>query len=207
MTDSNAGDVGSTYKVERVAARYGLDDAGEWLERSWTGTDGEARSLRELADEFNVAVLRAVLEEAGEHPIEGESENMYRVLVDDDASSGDRTQVVRSLERADIDREQLERDFVTHQAVHTYLKKGRGVEKQTDDADPIERVRDTIQRLQSRVRAVTETSVSQLRDRGVLSIGEFTVLVSVNVACKDCGAHMSVLELLEAGGCQCDAAD
>lgn len=197
-------DDGPTYKVEKVIERYDLEGMGEQLERHWLGTDDESRSLRNLADDFNVAVLRAALRAVGEQPLDGEVATMYRTLVGDDTSSGDRTQVRRTLDRAGVDVDRLEGDFVTHQAVHTYLTKGRGARKETEAADPRESARGTVQRLKSRLSAVTETTLSQLRNRDVVTLGEFDVLVTVDVACADCGAHRQVTELLDDGGCDCD---
>lgn len=204
MTTGNADTNGTTYKVGRVIERYDLTGMGERLERRWLGVDGESHSLRELAEEFNLDVLRAALEARGERPLDGEVETTYRALVGDDASSGDRTQVRRSLERDGVDVERLERDFVTHQAIHTYLTKGRDVQKETDDADRVSSVRETVQRLQSRLSAVTETSLSRLREAGVVTLGEFEVLVTVDVVCRDCGAHRSVTDLLDGQGCDCE---
>jgi hypothetical protein len=204
MTTGNTDTNGATHKVGKVIERYDLTGMGERLERRWLGVDVESHSLRELAEEFNLAVLRAVLEERGERPLDGEVETAYRALVDEDASSGDRTQVRRSLERNGVDVDRLERDFVTHQAIHTYLTKGRGVRKENDDADRVTSVRETIQRLQSRLSAVTETSLSRLRDADVISLGEFEVLITVDVVCRDCGAHRTVTDLLDSQGCDCE---
>ena len=52
-------------KVARVIRAYDLDGMGANLEAAWTGASGERTSLRDLADEFNEAVLRAALGEAG----------------------------------------------------------------------------------------------------------------------------------------------
>ncbi|WP_336000400.1 rod-determining factor RdfA [Halorientalis halophila] len=205
MTTGNADTDGATYKVGKVIERYDLTGMGERLERRWLGADGESHSLRELAEEFNLAVLRAALEERGERPLDGEVETTYRALADEDTSSGDRTQVRRALERDGIDVEQLERDFVTHQAIHTYLTKGRGVQKKNDGTDRVASIRETIQRLQSRLSAVTETSLTRLRDADVITLGEFEVLVTVDVVCRDCGAHRSIADLLDEQGCDCEA--
>lgn len=205
MTRANAGVDEPTYKVEKVIERYDLEEMGEQLERRWLGADGEAQSLRKLAEEFNLAVLEAVLRASGEQPLSGEVETTYRALVDEDVSSGDRTQVRRTLERNGVDVDRVEGDFVTHQAIHTYLTKGRGVSKETDNVDRVKSVRGTIRRLQSRLSAVTETSLTQLRDAGVLALGEFEVLITIDVVCTDCDTHRSVRELLDEQGCECDA--
>jgi hypothetical protein len=67
------------------------------------------------------------MSEAGLNPLDGEAANTYRLLTSDDVTSGERTKVERHLNRAGIDVEQLRSDLVSHQAVHTYLTKHRGV--------------------------------------------------------------------------------
>jgi len=52
-------------KVARVIREYDLDGMGANLEAAWTGEAGERTSLRDLADEFNEAVLEAALRESG----------------------------------------------------------------------------------------------------------------------------------------------
>lgn len=203
MSTSGADNDEPTYKVEKVIQRYDLTDMGKKLERRWLGTNGEPQSLRKLADEFNRAVLRKALEGAGQQPLNGDVENTYRILTDDDVSRGTRTKVQRSLERNGVDHEQVEQDFVTHQAIHTYLVKGRGVQKETGETDRKERMRQTIQRLESRVTAVSETAVEQLRNAGILTLGEFNVFVSISVTCTECDTHKSIMALFDDEGCEC----
>lgn len=191
------------YKVGKVIERYGLDGIGEDLEAHWLGDGVDAYSLRDLAEYFNKAVLESALEESDRQQFGGEVETLYRLLTDD-VSSGDRTRAEKSLERNGIDVEALRSDFVTHQAIHTYLRKGRGVEKDADSGDPLESARETVNRLRSRLTAVTETSLSTLRDRGTISLGSFDVFVEVSVHCTDCGTHRSLGDLLAQGGCDCE---
>lgn len=195
------------YKVERVIDRYSLDGMGEELERRWLGTDGEAESLRDLAEDLNEAILRSALEEAGQVVIDSEVETTYTVLVGDDASSADKTKIRRDLRRDGVDVEQLERDFVTHQAVYTYLTKGRGASKESKQRDPIESSDQTINRLKSRTAVVTESELNRLVSRSAITLGEFDVLVSITVACQECGDHLDVSELLADGGCDCLSQD
>lgn len=193
---------GRRSKVARLVEEYDLEGLGAEMERRWT--DEEDRwSLRELADHFNRTLLEAAVEAEGNQPLDGEVENLYRLLTDDDVASADRTRVRRRLERDGVDVDALRDDFVTYQSVRTYLKKYRGAEHSPAETDPLEREATNVQRLRGRVDSVTEGKLEQLRDSGALSIGEFRTLVDVRVVCEDCNAQYDVVDLLEDGGCDC----
>jgi hypothetical protein len=192
------------YKVGNIIETYSLEDMGADLESRWLGEGAESQSLRELADYFNRSVLRKTLKENGWQALDREVENIYETLTNDDLSSGEKMEIRRSLEHEGVDIDQLKQDFVTHQAIHSYLTKGRGADKEYTPTDRVESVRKSIQRLKSRLTAVTESSLSRLRDTDTITLGDFDVLVDLSVVCSDCGKHMSISELLEEGGCDCD---
>jgi DNA-directed RNA polymerase specialized sigma54-like protein len=184
-------------KVSRVIETYSLDGLGDELVERWVD-DGE--SLRSLADEFNRRVLASAMQEAGLNPINGEVENTYRLLTGDDVSSGIRTEARRSLERDDVRVETVLGDFVSHQAVHTYLTKHRGVSKETepeDDREKLEKNQRTIQQLKGRTRAVATNIIENLRDTGRLDIDDFDVMVDVRVIETASGETYDVSELFE----------
>jgi hypothetical protein len=195
---------GRRSKVRRLIDEYGLDGEGERLENLWTAGRDDRLSLRELADDFNRRLLRAVMVDVGMNPLDGEVANTYRLLTDDDVSSGMRTQAKQTLEREGIDTDALQKNFVSHQAIHTYLTKYRGVKRdeQTDE-DRVQKGLDTIQRLRSRTAAVSENIVENLANTDRIQIGEFEVLVDVRVFCRDCGTQYDVQEILEGGRCEC----
>lgn len=189
-------------KVGRVIHEYDLGDTGAWLEAAWLGDGVERRSLRDLADAFNRRVLRAAMVEAGMEPLEREVDSAYEVLSGDEASSGDRVELRNQLEWEDVDTETVERDFVTHQAIHNYLRNYRGAEHTNPEIDP-KKEQETIERLRGRTKAVTANSVTRLRKRGGLDIEDFEVIVDIRVICGDCGSQYQVGDLLDAGGCNC----
>lgn len=191
-------------KVGRLLAEYDLEEFGDELIRLWTGEDGKRHSLRDLADVFNRRLLQTALQDAGNTPLDGEVENLYRLLTDDETSAGMRTQAETTLQRDGIDPDELRRDFVSHQAVHTYLTKYRDAEAPTDTTDPVEKAADVHKRLQSRLLAVTENNLQRASDAGELTLGEFSVSVDVAVFCEDCGTQRSVTDLLANRGCACE---
>jgi hypothetical protein len=204
--DENAGATVDS-KVARLLEVYGLgDEYGDRLEELWTA-DGEKReSLRSLADRFNERLLESAMDDAGTSAVEGEVGNLYRLLTADDVSSGNRIEARQRLEQNGVDIEQLERDFVTYQAIRTYLKEYRGATyEQKSSGDRVETVVQTIQRLRSRTQSVAERSLDQLRNTDQLSLGEFRIFVDISVLCEDCDTQYGVVELLQEGGCDCDA--
>ncbi|WP_254864732.1 rod-determining factor RdfA [Halovivax gelatinilyticus] len=192
-------------KVGRLIETYGLSGLGEELAARWTAPADERSSLRELADVFNRRLLSAALEDAGVETIDGDVESVYRVLTDD-VSAGVRTETKRRLRREGVDVDELESAFVSHQAIHTYLRTYRDVAYEPDERSPErqrEIERDRIRRLRRRTEVVTEDAISRLAGSDRLSVGDSSVLVDVRVFCDDCGTDYTVDELLDLGGCAC----
>lgn len=202
---SEGGDDRPDSKVARLIDAYELGASfGDQLEDRWTAEGDRRESLRSLADRFNRRLLEAAMADAGMATLDGEVANLYRLLTADDVSSGNRTEARRRLEQQGIDVDDLERDFVTYQAIRSYLKDYRGAEYERDDATTTDGVIETVQRLESRTRAVAETSLDQLRQTDQLSLGQFRLFVEVNVLCEDCGKQYGLIELLQAGSCDCE---
>lgn len=193
---------GRRSKVKQAIEKYDLTGVGAELEHRWTA-ETDRYSLRELAAYFNRLVLQSRLEDANVQLLEGDVENIYRLLTTDDVSSAERTRVRRHLEREGIDVEALESDFVTYQAIRTYLNKYRDAEYTQDETEPRKRETENIQRLRGRTTAVTDGKIEQLRDGGHLEIDEFRTLVNIQIVCEQCNTQYDVLELLDHGGCDC----
>ena len=209
MSDGSPGETPdpTRSKVGRLIDEHSMDGVGKELERRWLGRGHDEQSLRSLADWFNERLVARRLDRAGRSPLDGEAGNLYRLLTDDDVGAGARVDAEATLERVGIDPETLDGEFVSHQAIHTYLREYRGVSKDTSPEDRPERVRTTIQRLRNRLVAVVENGLSTLVDTGRLTLGRFDVFVEVRVFCSDCDSSLSVTELLDEGGCDCAADD
>lgn len=189
-------------KVGRVIDAYGLEGIERQLADRWT-RDENRYSLRDLAEFFNKRVLESALADAGVDTLEGELDNMYRLLTED-VSGGTRVQARRRLERAGIDVDALEEDFVSYQAIRTYLTKYQDVEYERDDTDPVENSRDRILRLQGRTQTVSASELEALASRDHISLGDFDVFVNVNVYCNDCETQVSIEDLLADRACDCE---
>lgn len=212
MTDPDAGGspsnedggTGRRTKVQRVLDERDFEELGFELERRWTAESGERLSLRELADFFNRRVLEDELEATTMQPLDSELDTIYAALTDDSVDSETQVTIRRRLEREGLDPEALSNDFVTHQAIHTYLTKSREVSSPSTGTGPdADRSLERINRLQSRVTSVVTTTLESLRDAGVLTLGEFTPYVNITIGCNDCGGQYNINELFEAGGCDC----
>ena len=191
-------------KVGRVIETYELDGLGEQLEAQWTAEGDDRSSLRELATEFNQRLLEITLEESGVSLLDGEVENYYRLLTDDAVTIGTRVQTERTLEQNNVNVERLTQDFVSHQAVHTYLVKYRGVSRDdSTDENRAEKVATSIHRLRSRANTVTTNSLQSLVDAGELNVADIDVFVDIRVHCDACKETLSVDQLFTDGGCSC----
>jgi len=190
-------------KVQRVLREYGIESVADRIAAQWRGEDGPRRSLRDLAKDLNQTVLEAAMQDAGTRPLDGEVANLYRLLTDDNVGTAQRTEAEAKLERTGLDPDQLRSDFVSHQAVHTYLRDHRGVKlADSEGADQAARATETIQRTAGRLRSVTERAISRL-DGEAVTVGDPDVFVSVEVYCDDCGRQYDIDEFMSEGGCDC----
>jgi hypothetical protein len=194
---------GQRSKVARLLEKYDLEGLGAEMEARWTAEE-DRMSLRALAAEFNQEILRACLGDAGIDTLNGEIENIYRLLTDEDVSAAQRTRVRRRLQRDGMDVDALEADFVTYQAIRTYLKEYREAEYVQEDRDPIEREVENVERLRGRVETVTTGKLDQLQNSGALSLGSARTMVDIKVVCEDCHSQYDILELLEEEECDCN---
>jgi len=205
MTDSNADDeikeVNS--KVEKNLQNYELEGLGSEIERRWTTNGDDQMSLRSLAELLNKRILRRALIEEGVTSSDREVEHLYETL-HGNVGAAERIQKERELEREDIDVEQLQNDFVSHQAVHTYLKDFRGAEFNRNQPNPREKNVAMLQRLRSRAAAVTEKTVDQLSKKEEVSVGDFEVFSEIRIRCTDCETEYDAVNLIQAGGCACE---
>ena len=194
----------SSCKIDRTAAAYDLTREAERLAEYWM-RDTDRKSLRELAIYFNQQLLRAAMERAGLNPLDGEVENTYRLLTDDDVSQGMHTQAHNRLQKHDVDVNQLQSDFVSYGTVRRHLKDCLRVERESTDTDddPAETGAQRIAALQNRTVAVTENTLSQLASANELAAGDIDVFVDITVSCSACGRHASVQEFIEKNGCDC----
>ena len=200
MSDTSDDGRGACCKVGRTAIRYGLDGLDEELVERW-GKGGDSVGVRELAREVNRRVLVEAMRDAGLDPLDGEPENLLRLLTDDVPASR-RLDTRRRLEREDVDVDAVLSDTVSHQTVYNHLRDCLGASKGADD-DRLERRGSTLYALQNRTETVTRETLRSLRDGGELDLDEFDVIVDVRVVCESCGRSRELATLIEEQGCDC----
>lgn len=200
---SNPDDAPNT-KVGRLLEEYELEDLGATLEAYWTGDGRERESLRDLADRFNRALLRTRIREHDVSTVGADVDAYYDLLTGDDVSAGRAAEARSELEQHGIDVDALTSDFVTYQAIRSYLTEVRGATyEQPDDAEQVAKERDQIDRLMTRTETVSREKLEQLRNTDRIELGDFRLFVSVDVFCESCGSQYAVDELLDRGGCDC----
>ncbi|MFB6129454.1 MAG: rod-determining factor RdfA [Salinigranum sp.] len=202
--DAAAGDAGRTRcecKVGRLAREYDIDGLDAELRHRWLGSGTAEQSTRELADFLNHEILRREMQRAGMHALDGEIENIFRLLTDDEVSKGMSTQARNTLEHEGVDPEALREAFVSHQTVYRHLRNCVGVTKSTEGPSPEEEL-ERVDRLRSRSEAVVGDTLSRLRAAGHLT-DDFEVVVNFRVLCERCGAVNDVSEVVAHGGCSC----
>ncbi|MDS0223049.1 hypothetical protein NDI54_17015 [Haloarcula sp. S1AR25-5A] len=195
-------------KLGRVADSYELTELDEDLIAYWTGETGEQYSTRSLATVVNQRVLKAALQAANVSFKEGEIENTYRLLTDDDVSSGARVETRTELQHGGVPIEQVESDFVSHQTVYNHLTDCLDTALDSpSDEERLTKSQEKLGALQSRTAAVTTDTIEQLDRNGIVDIGEFNVVISATVTCEDCYRQYTVQEFLEEGACDCGDAE
>lgn len=207
MTTSNRSSKqrsGQQSKVATNIEKYDLQEVGDELERLWITEDPDDRmSLRELADRFNQRLLLRALETEGIQTLDGEIENLYRLLTNEMVSGVDRMRTERRLEREGVDVEAVENDFVSYQSIRTYLTKYRDIDY-SREVNRLDSAHGTVQRLRSRTNNVTKSKLERLLDSDEITLGDFRVMTDISVLCNDCGTKQDILDILELGGCECD---
>jgi hypothetical protein len=202
MTDSST--TRPSCKVARVIDEHDLDNLGTELEDYWTADGSERLSLRNLADFLNKRILEQVIGDSDLNSFEVDVDSMYENLTSDDVSTGVRTETRNQLEQHGVDVGDLLSDFVTYQAIRTYLNEWREVEYETiTDSEKIEKDLQSIQRLITRTQSVTEDRIEKLRDTNRIDIDEFGVLINAEILCQNCGKQYSLQSFFEERGCDC----
>lgn len=195
-------------KVATVIRKRELDDLVDELEQRWTGEGFEEHSTRELTEFFNQTLIREAIEVSGSIPLDGEVENLYRLLSDDDIRSSSKIQAHERLAEEGIDAEELTNDFVSHQTMYRFLRDVRDVDTSTEQKSTDEIItatRQSIMRLNNRTKSVVNQNITKLDNRDEFEVGDFDIYVNVQLTCNDCGTTRDVTQILDQNGCDCQS--
>lgn len=186
-------------KLDRVARKWELSALDDRLEKR--RADGD--SLRDLERYVNTRIVRAAMRTAGMDSIDGDASNLYRLLTDDEVSTGKQVTAESRLERNGVDPESLGADFVSYQTVRTHLQDCLGVETSRGTDLDTDTARTTVHKLLSRTEAVTERTLDRLERAGQLTVAQPSVSLSLRISCSACGDDYTFSQLLANGGCSC----
>jgi hypothetical protein len=187
-------------KFRRTLGKYGIPAFEQEIEDQWIATDGPG--LRCLADQFNKRILREALEGTGGPPLDGEVDNLYGLLTDEDTSAGVYTEAKNRLRERGVDPELVEGDFISYQTVNRHFKNCKELSKEERKIGPDD-LKDRVFALQSRTSAVTGNTVSQLQRRDRLRITEPDIFVEITVGCEQCGTVVPIAEAMDGEECAC----
>jgi len=191
-------------KVARLIDEYGLDGLGDELESRWTAENAERMSLRDLASFFNKRLLEEVLLEAGMSTLDTDIERVYHRLTDEDVSPGVRTETRNRLDQNGVDVEKLEKEFVSYQAIRSYLQEWReATYNQLSDEEKINNDLESIQRLMNRTESVARDRIGNLNNTGRIEAENFEIFLNMQVLCQQCGEQYDIATFLTQGGCDC----
>ena len=188
-------------KVDSIADKYGLTT----LDAELKSLRNEGSSLRELETEINHRILRQAFLNGGQDLLPGEVENIYRLLMNDDVSSGTDVQIQDRLNQADIDPQTLTADFVSYQTVRTHLRSCLGVETSDENELSAEAERETLFSLAGRTERVATDTIERLRSADIFEIGTINVSVTIQVSCTDCNRSYPLATFFDERSCECDS--
>ena len=102
-----------------------------------------------------------------------------------------------------IDVEQLEANFITFNALYTWLQDREAKPPERDaETTPSEKARTRLRRLEKRGAVVAEDALDSLRDADAVDGPAASPLVSFRVECEGCGHRMAMSKFVDLGGCE-----
>ena len=185
-------------KITRVAQAYQIRD----IDTKLLQQRGQGTSLRELAIFFNKRILSEALDRATQEVI-GDAETIYAVLMDDDTDRARQAELRSKLSRYDVDVDDVQQDFVSHQTVRNHLNGCKEIDTGREPDLDLESGRKTIEWAQARSEGVIEQTIERLRNAGEVADTRTEVTQSVRVACSACGRSYRIEGFLRQGGCDC----
>jgi len=193
-------------KPVRVMEQYGLKHLADALEERWTREENRY-TIRELAGWFNTRLVEKRMRDVGMDPLEGEAENVYRLLSDPDVPEYKQQKAVQKLEGNGIDVAALHTDFVSYSSIYGLLTEEREVEFEDNSTETrVDRSRERLRRLRERSANVTHKTMDTLANAGEIPEPPPEIHVSFRVECPFCGLHRPADEYIKQGGCRCQRA-
>lgn len=187
-------------KVCRVLSERGLEHYNERMVSMWTGE--ERVGYRQLARWLNVRLLRREMDRAGLPTLGEEAESKYERLQDDDATSSEVENMLRS-EGLPVDK--LQNDFVSYGVIRTHLKDCLDAEYEPQDSGDWES--EAVEFTKTHAYEKIEDAVRSLQNKNQLEAGgEVSLHIEVKVECEECQTRVPLSRAIRRGAvCDCAA--
>jgi hypothetical protein len=135
--------------------------------------------------------------------IDDAERNTYRLLTDDDVADTSRYDARQRLRLAGVDVEEVEDDFVSHNAVYHHLNQCLGVDTSRNYTPNLSKGLVDIEKFIGRIKIVVSGEISRLSKYGRVAISEPEVIVSVKIRCGDCGRSHNIIHFMRNPKCPC----
>lgn len=183
-----------TCKVCRVLAEREMGEYESQMVSHWKGEIGQRKGYRQLAEWFNVTMLRREMDKAGLSTLGNEAESKYERLNDEQTVA---EEVRMDLRRAGLPIDDLESDFVSYGVIRKHLTECLGEEYEHKSSDW---EREAIDRARSHAQQKISEAVQAALSKGKLTAaGEVTVNVSVELECEETQVRIPVDRAMRRG--------
>jgi hypothetical protein len=183
-----------TCKVCRVLAERDMREYESQMVAHWKGEIGPRKGYRQLAEWFNVTLLRREMDKAGLSTLGNEAESKYERLNDEGTVA---EEVRTNLRRAGLPIDDLESDFVSYGVIRKHLTECLGEEYELESGDWEQ---ESIDRARSQAHQKISEAVQAALSKGKLTAaGEVTVSVSVDLECEETQVRVPVDRAMRRG--------
>lgn len=186
-------------KVGRVAAAYDLNGVDTELRRR----HADGATLHELAAYVDERLTAATLQAAGVD-IDADPGTVAAALRGEEDVPAQLRERVGEVAVGMFDTDRLRTDFVSHETVRQHLKNHLDVSTSRGGIENERDLREALDAYQTQYRESVASALARAAEKGIID-GEGFRVFSTQLECGNCGRTYRLRELLEAGGCDCEA--
>lgn len=191
-------------KVDQTRDKYELIKLDQRLKQRYSRED---TGLRDLETFINRSVLRRAFQIAGQSVVEGEAENIYRLLTSDEVATTEQEEAKAQLKQSGVDVDEVLKDMVSYQTVRKHLNNCLGIDTSNNYSPNLDADQEEMKKLAGRTGAVAEQTVEKLRRHDIAKIGSPTVTVDIRLRCDECNRSHDLIEFLRRPVCSCQLSD
>jgi|GEM_PF-3819124 len=198
-------------KVRASAVEFGVEDALERIKSERR----RGSSFRDLADEFNTAIVERALDAEDL----GDSRSIHAAMIGDDVATRvyeilrgnseagiEGAELRARLSSAGVDVSRLEDAFVSHVTMRSHLQDCVGVTPE-ESGPTLDHIVNTIRGARTRSLNVIQSSVERARRHDLITTGPLTVEMVFRATCQECGDQFYLSDLIEERECSCAGED